>query len=124
MWEEIGSLQFDFLVRQGLQPNHYLLDVGCGSLRGGIHFVRYLDTGHYFGIDISKELLDAGKYELEINRLTSKNPVLCEMGDFDFPSLAQTFDYALAQSVFTHLKKPPQKRHKPRGSTRADALCP
>ncbi len=103
LWEEIGKLQFEFLVEQGLKPKHYLLDVGCGSLRGGIHFIRYLETGHYFGIDISKELLDAGRVELKRNNLTHKKPVLVQMGNFDFQSLNQKFDFALAQSVFTHL---------------------
>src|SRR4051794_24004227 len=35
-WQELGSLQLDFMVAQGLQPQHRLLDVGCGALRGGV----------------------------------------------------------------------------------------
>ncbi len=35
MWEEIGRLQFEFLRARGLKPSHRLLDIGCGSLRGG-----------------------------------------------------------------------------------------
>jgi hypothetical protein len=46
LWDEIGRLQFNFLVAQGLKPEHYLLDVGCGTFRGGVHFIRYLETGH------------------------------------------------------------------------------
>jgi len=103
MWEEIGKLQLDFLVRQGLRSEHYLLDIGCGSLRGGIHFIRYLNPGHYYGIDINQELLEAGRLELQQNDLEHKKPRLVRMGDFEFSSLGQKFDYALAQSVFTHL---------------------
>ncbi len=103
MWEEIGKLQFNFMVGEGLKPGDHLLDIGCGSLRGGTHFVRYLEPGHYSGIDINKDLLEAGRDELKKNHLTHKNPVLVEMDDFAFPSLGQKFDYALAQSVFTHL---------------------
>lgn len=102
-WEEMGRLQFDFLVEQGLKPESYLLDIGCGSLRGGIHFIRYLQPGHYFGIDMDKALLDAGRGELKRNNLLHKNPVLVQMGNFDLRSLNQGFDFALAQSVFTHL---------------------
>ena len=51
LWEELGVLQFEFLVKRGLKPHHRLLDVGCGALRGGVHFVRYLDPGCYHGID-------------------------------------------------------------------------
>jgi hypothetical protein len=35
--------------------------------------------------------------------LMEKNPTLAQMGDFNFASLNQEFDFALAQSVFTHL---------------------
>ena len=60
-WEEIGRLQFEYLRRQGLRPQHLLLDVGCGALRGGIHFVRYLEESHYCGIDINASLVEAGR---------------------------------------------------------------
>ncbi|WP_163328935.1 class I SAM-dependent methyltransferase [Desulfurobacterium thermolithotrophum] len=103
MWEEIGKLQFEFLVSEGLKPEHYLLDIGCGSLRGGIHFVKYLKTNHYFGIDKDKNLLEAGIHELKVNKLIHKQPVLVQMENFEFQILKQKFDYALAQSVFTHL---------------------
>ncbi|RLI53090.1 MAG: hypothetical protein DRO93_14110 [Candidatus Thorarchaeota archaeon] len=82
MWEEIGKLQFDYLVKEGLEREDYFLDVGCGSLRGGIHFIRYLKPGHYFGIDINQRLLDAGKGELKRNNLIHKNPTLVQTGGF------------------------------------------
>src|SRR5947209_178803 len=41
-WDTIGKLQFDFIVRQGLEPRHVLLDIGCGALRGGRFFIEYL----------------------------------------------------------------------------------
>ncbi len=104
MWEEIGKLQFDFLVAHGLMPQHFLLDIGCGSLRGGVHFIAYLERGHYTGVDKSRELLEAGR-QIELARygLTDRHPVLVEMDDFDFSVLKQKFHYALAQSLFTHL---------------------
>lgn len=103
MWDEMGKLQFDFLVEQGLKPEHYFLDVGCGSLRGGLHFIRYLDVGHYYGIDVDRELLRVGRKQLRKGGLAEKDPSLVEMDDFSFSSLGRSFDYALAQSVFTHL---------------------
>ena len=103
LWEEIGKLQFNFLVKNGLEPKHFLLDIGCGSLRGGIHFIRFLDEGHYFGIDRNNELLDSGKIELKENGIEHKIPTLKKIENFDFMSLNQKIDYAIAQSVFTHL---------------------
>ena len=103
-WEELGKLQFDYLVERGLEPHHYMLDVGCGPLRGGIHFIRYLDEGHYFGVEKDRAKLEAGRgVELPRNGLTHKRPTLVQMDDFRFPQLGQKFDFALAQSVFTHL---------------------
>ena len=64
LWDEMGQLQFDFLVRQGLSPEHRLLDIACGCLRGGVHFVRYLQPGNYYGVDVNAPLLERGRYEL------------------------------------------------------------
>ncbi len=106
MWEEVGQLQFDFLVENGLKPSHRLLDIGCGCLRGGVHFVRYLNPGNYYGIDINRSLLDAG-YDIELAQagLQERMPrdnLKCGT-DFDFSVFAPVFDRALAVSVFTHL---------------------
>jgi SAM-dependent methyltransferase len=104
LWEEMGTLQLDFLVAQGLRPEHYLLDVGCGSLRGGVHFIRYLEAGHYYGIDRNGERLAAGR-DVELPRygLTEKRPVLERVDGFAVERLGREFDYAFAQSVFTHI---------------------
>ena len=102
-WEEMGGLQLSFLQEHGLKPGHRFLDVGCGSLRGGLHFIPYLEPGHYYGIDREQKLLDAGKTELENADLQDRTPTLAQIGDFGFERLGQSFDYAIAQSVFSHL---------------------
>ena len=103
LWDVIGPLQCKFLVEQGLKPEHYVLDVGCGSLRGGIHCIDYLDDKHYFGIDKDTQLITMGvEYEMK-KRQILKAPILRVMEDFDFDALHQKFDFAIAQSVFTHL---------------------
>jgi SAM-dependent methyltransferase len=103
MWDELGKLQFNFMVDQGLRAHHRLLDMGCGNLRGGVHFVRYLEPGHYVGVDSSAERLTEGKFELESAGLLEKQPLLVQRGDFDVAGLGFTYDFVLAQSVFTHL---------------------
>ena len=103
LWEEVGALQAKFLVEQGLRPEHRLLDVGCGSLRAGVHFVRYLEPGGYFGIDASPELLAAGAFELERLGLGVKKPRLLCNAEFAVESFGEQFDYAIAHSLFPHL---------------------
>jgi SAM-dependent methyltransferase len=80
-----------------------LLDLGCGALRGGLHFIRYLDTGNYYGMDVNASLIDAGKRELEEAKLADRKPQLLVTEGFELGAFATTFDYAIAVSVFTHL---------------------
>ena len=103
-WEEIGKLQFDMMVEQGLRPEHYLCDIACGSLRGGVHFIRYLQPGHYLGIEKEQLLIDAGVQE-ELGRelFEEKRPELVVSSEFEFEKFSARPDYALAQSLFTHL---------------------
>ena len=106
MWDEIGLLQFEFVRDRGLTPDMNFLDVGCGCLRGGVHFVNYLHQNRYFGIDLSAQLIEAG-YEKELSaqnlrgKLDRKN--LSATGTFQVSDFETTFDRALALSVFTHL---------------------
>lgn len=103
-WDEIGKLQFDYLVAQGLANHHHLLDVGCGCLRGGVHFIRYLKNGRYCGIDKDPWLLDSGRdQELAELQIESRQSTLVCRDDFDFSVFATEFDFAIAQSLFTHL---------------------
>ncbi len=103
-WEEIGRLQFNFIIKNGLRPEDKFLDIGCGSLRGGIHFVKYLNQGNYCGIDREKHFLEAAReVELPNRQLEYKAPRLLCRNDFDFSKFGLEFDWALAQSVFSHL---------------------
>ena len=103
-WEQHGQAQFDYLTRHGLEPHHYLLDIGCGPLRGGVHFIRYLETGHYYGVEKNADVLETARgVELPRYGLADKQATLRADESFDFQALGQQFDYAWAQSVFTHL---------------------
>lgn len=105
LWDELGQLQLDFLIAQGMKPQHRLLDIGCGALRLGVKAIDYLEAGHYYGSDISHELVDAG-YQKELSegqRQKCPRDQFLISDDFDFSALPQPIHYAIAQSVFTHL---------------------
>lgn len=102
-WDRLGKLQLEFMKSHGLEPQHHLLDVGCGALRAGRRFIDYLEPAHYYGIDINQTLLDAG-YDLELRddqrvKLPRDNLRKVDRFECDF---GVAFDYAMAQSVFTH----------------------
>lgn len=105
MWDEIGSLQFDYLTANGLRPESTILDLGCGTLRAGRHFIRYLQPLHYTGFEISSKALEFAEYLVEDEGLAHKHPslILNSSRTLRFEELGGTFDFLLAQSVFTHL---------------------
>lgn len=106
MWDHLGALQLAFLRERGLKPEHKLLDIGCGSLRAGIHFVDFLEPGNYYGFDSSDALIEAGfEQELAPLGLTHKLPRsnLATVSDFESSGWGVRFDFAIAQSVFTHM---------------------
>lgn len=103
LWEEIGALQFEFLRQHGLRPDHSLLDVGCGALRCGLPIIEYLEPGNYCGVDLNASLIEAGRYELAQKNLSTKNPQLLVSDKFELDSFGRSFDFIIAQSLFTHL---------------------
>lgn len=105
-WHEIGLLQFRFLVANGLAPTSTLLDYGCGTLRGGRHFIGYLDAGNYTGVDLSPRALEFGQHLVAVEGLQRKRPSLVrnDTPEQPFASVVKhRFDFVLAQSVITHL---------------------
>lgn len=103
LWDEIGRLQLDFLIKEGLMPEHNLLDIGCGCLRGGVHFISFLDIGNYYGLDINQSLIEAGEVELQEAGLDHKEPKLLVDESFSIGKFETKFDLMISVSLFTHL---------------------
>lgn len=111
LWDEVGRLQFEFLLREGLRPEHVLLDIACGSLRAGVWFIPYLDPGHYLGIEKEQSLIDAAlEHELPAAIREVKRPRLLVDGEFAFERFETRPDFALAQSLFSHFPPEPIER--------------
>ncbi len=103
--EIVGRLQRDFLIDQGLQPHHRLLDIGCGWLRGGRYLIPYLGAGNYVGIEKDRDMIERARRDvLSQPDILAKRPhVVHGMPKPDLMADIGPFDYALALSVFTHL---------------------
>jgi len=106
MWEAIGKLQFEYLKAKGLNSKHKLLDVGCGSLRGGVHFIPYLEPKNYYGFDLNMSLIQAG-LEFEITKMNLSDRVELDnffaAEGFKYASHWPQMDMAIAVSLLTHL---------------------
>lgn len=80
-----------------------MVEVGCGPLRAGRMFIPYLLPGHYFGIEPNRWVVEEGiKHELGEGVLEVKRPTFWFVDDFSADGFGSGFDYALAQSVFSH----------------------
>jgi len=103
IWKMQRDFQIQFLKTMNLLPDHYLLDIGCGTLRGGIPLIAYLKDGHYFGVEARAEVLDEGRKELREADLGEKNPTLLHSPDISQLTINQKFDYIWAFSVLIHM---------------------
>ncbi|GAA1909435.1 class I SAM-dependent methyltransferase [Streptomyces sodiiphilus] len=102
-WLALGQMQFDYLIEHGLRPEHRMLDIGCGNLRAGWRFIEHLEPGHYYGIDISPDILISAKETLTAYGLQGRLPHLTLTGDLKLDFLpAGHFDVVHAHSVFSH----------------------
>jgi SAM-dependent methyltransferase len=101
-WEMRGAFQVELLKELGLGPEHTLLDIGCGPLRGGMHFIKYLNTGNYVGVDFNRSFIEAGHLQLKRAGFSSVVNQVAVINDFNFSGLNNKFDYLLCFSVLNH----------------------
>jgi SAM-dependent methyltransferase len=103
-YDLIAAMTFNLLTTLGLRQHHTLLDIGCGSLRIGRLLIPYLNRGKYFGIEPAEWLVAEGiEHELGKAVVQTKRPTFLFT---DSPSAIvqanTSFDFALAQSIFSH----------------------
>ncbi|HWD28511.1 MAG TPA: hypothetical protein VG387_15175 [Rhizomicrobium sp.] len=74
-WWEAGRPAFERYRRvTGIQPDAKMVDYGCGSLRIGGHFIRYLAPERYYGLDVTTALIESGKELVGPELLAEKRP--------------------------------------------------
>ena len=102
-YDLIAAMTFNLLTSYGLREKHKVLDIGCGSLRVGRLLIQYLNGGNYVGIEPNGWLVDdAIAYEIGQDILYLKQPVMVTYNATNDDAFANYFDYAFAQSIFTH----------------------
>lgn len=87
---------FEFVVEQGLKPEHALLDVGAGCLGPGRLFINYLDEGNYWAVEPNDWLIKESGVPRSLFHLYT-------FDDFKLARIKYSwFDFVLAHSIFTH----------------------
>lgn len=106
LYAQNSQAQMDFLISKGLEPQHALLDVGCGPLSGGLAFIEYLQEGNYAGIDVLPESIAEGRTQIEKANLSHKVPLVVVSESFGKDELGERqFDFMWAYRVQQHLEE-------------------
>jgi SAM-dependent methyltransferase len=102
-WNELQRYQMHTLLTLGLQPEHSLLDIGCGPLQGGIPCIRFLGANRYTGVDILPDRVRAAFGQVSRHNLGSKNPRILLSDSFGDRELnAETFDFIWASQILCY----------------------
>ena len=97
---------FEFLAKAvSLRPKHQVLEIGCGTLRVGLHFIRFLLPAHYHCVERDHlSLMASLRYEIPSQGLIHKRPLIVKGEDMNFDSLGHTmYDLIYASAVFLHM---------------------
>jgi len=97
-FDSLGQVMSDLLIHNGLQPDDYLIDVGCGSGRLTKFVDSYLNHGRYLGIDIIPRLLKHAS-----SQTNNVNFEFKSVSGLTIPEQDGAADMVCFFSVFTHL---------------------
>jgi SAM-dependent methyltransferase len=101
-----GREQLLVLLDEGLSLDSYLLDVGCGPLRGARWTIPLLDAGHYFGIEPQKQMVEKGlAHFIDPEIVHLRRPTFDWNDRFDFSVFGRKFTHFMARSIWTHCSK-------------------
>jgi SAM-dependent methyltransferase len=112
-----------FVKLGGLQPDHHVLEPGCGTGRIAVALTSYLTPeGSYDGFDVVADAVDwcvanitQDHPNFRFRHVDVRNPAynpdgVLEPGEFSFPYPDGAFDFVFLTSVFTHML-PADVRH-------------
>lgn len=102
-YDLVSAMSFGLLTTLGLRQHHSLLDIGCGSLRLGRLLIPYLNKGNYVGIEPNEWLVKEGiAREVGEDQIRIKEPRLLYADSAADLDDGEVFDFAVAQSIFSH----------------------
>jgi SAM-dependent methyltransferase len=103
-WEAAESKFQRWLKTMALKKTQRLIEYGCGSLRLGAHFIRYLEPGRFFGMDVVSGFYETGLEALGPAMVAEKKP---RLGVIDEATLADgvafAADFVCSNTVCVHV---------------------
>lgn len=99
-WVARGEMITCMLQDNGLEPNHNLLDIGCGNLSEGAPLIRYLAAHRFTGIEPNGWLVEVALRHFP--DLLDKQPEFLWRTDFDATDAGVRFDFIVSHSVLSH----------------------
>jgi ABC-type polysaccharide/polyol phosphate transport system ATPase subunit/SAM-dependent methyltransferase len=103
-WRESGDWQLEFLRREGLRPEHFVLDVGSGSLAGALVMLPVMDEHRYWGYEKDRRLFEAGvTIELVRANVRPERGHLLVNDWFDLSESPHEFTFAIANGFWSRL---------------------
>jgi SAM-dependent methyltransferase len=102
---ETGAKQASRLMRLGnVKPSHRVVEYGCGSLRMAGHFMKLLEPGNFFGLDVIADFYEQGRANVGPELLEKARPRL-EVISEESVAAAAAFqpDFVFAHSVVIHV---------------------
>lgn len=99
-----GTEYFDLAIKYGLKPYHTCVDYGCGSLRVGQHFIGYLQSEKYLGLDIVSDFYEIGKALIPASIFKEKKPRFSTINPTTIKIvLLQQPDFVFSFAVLKHV---------------------
>ena len=81
-----------------------VIDYGCGSLRLGVHFIEYLSSGNYMGLDVTRDFIDIGVALVGSDTIREKNAQLDSISEASIEAAAAfEADRVISNAVSYHV---------------------
>ena len=91
-------------ARHVIEPDAWILDVGCGPASITVGLARWAERGHVTGIEVTDEILETAS--ATVAEAGVDNVTLANESVYELPYDDATFDVAYAHQVCQHLSKP------------------
>lgn len=99
-----GKGVYKLLRAEGMERHSVCVDYGCGSLRIGVHILKYLDPGHFWGLDVTDRFFSQGIDQVGAEIIAQKRPHLRVISAESIREAANAKpDFIVSEAVATHV---------------------